>query len=166
MHWVPAYVALGSNLAEPERQVRQAFERLAGLVDTLLLARSSLYRTRPMGPQDQPDFINAAAGLLTRLSATALLAQFKAIEHAMGRESPVVKWGPRVIDLDLLLHGSAVVEASAAAAAALVLPHPGIHERNFVLYPLAEIAPDAYIPGRGRVAELARRIGSDGLQRL
>ncbi len=166
MYWVPAYVALGSNLAEPERQVATAFERLAQLPDTLMIARSSLYRSRPLGPQDQPDFVNAAAGLLTRLPAATLLAQLKNLEREMGREVPVVKWGPRVIDLDLLLYGSVESAGSVASAAGPVLPHPGIHERNFVLYPLAEFAPDAFIPGRGRVAELARHIGSEGLQRL
>jgi len=181
MHWVPAYVALGSNLAGPERQVATAFERLAHLPETLMLARSQMYRSRPLGPQDQADFVNAAAGLLTRLPAATLLAELKKVERDMGRAMPVVKWGPRVIDLDLLLYGGAVSGSgdSSRGGAVIggavvggadrpepVLPHPGIHERNFVLYPLAEIAPDAFIPGRGRVAELARHIGSEGLQRL
>jgi 2-amino-4-hydroxy-6-hydroxymethyldihydropteridine diphosphokinase len=169
MRWFPAYVALGSNLDEPVRQVTEAFARLAALSDTRLIARSRLYRARPMGPQDQPEFINAAAGLLTQLHAEELLARLKAIEQSMGRQPPAVRWGPRVIDLDLLVHSQRTTGDGVPGADArreLLLPHPGIHERNFVLYPLAEIAPELYIPGRGYVVELARRVGSDGLQPL
>ena len=161
--WIPAYVALGSNLRDPEQQVHTAFERLAGLPETQLIARSALYRTRPLGPQDQPDFVNAAAGLLTFRAARTLLQELKAIERDMGREEPARRWGPRVIDLDLLVYGSAT---SDGADAGPVLPHPAVHERNFVLYPLADIAPELHIPGRGTDAELARRAGADGLQRL
>jgi 2-amino-4-hydroxy-6-hydroxymethyldihydropteridine diphosphokinase len=169
MRWFPAYVALGSNLADPVRQVTEAFGRLATLDDTRLIARSRLYRARPMGPQDQPEFINAAAGLLTQLGAEELLAQLKAIEQSMGRQPPAMRWGPRVIDLDLLVHSQRTTGDGAPGTDArreLLLPHPGIHERNFVLYPLAEIAPELHIPGRGYVAALARRVGSDGLQPL
>ncbi len=165
MRWVPAYVALGSNLAGPDRQVDDAFARLAQLPDSRLVARSRLYRARPMGPQDQPDFVNAAAGLLTRLSAPELLAHLQAVERAMGREMPERRWGARLIDLDLLIY-STVATGKDAPANGLVLPHPGIHERNFVLYPLADIAPELHIPGRGQVAELARRVGSEGLRLL
>lgn len=160
-NWVPAYVGLGSNLAEPLRQVESAFERLARIRDTRLLARSPLYEARPMGPQDQPWFINAAAGLLTQLPAPALLAQLQSIERDMGRVPPPMRWGPRVIDLDLLLYGQLV-----SAGPDLVLPHPGIHERNFVLYPLADIAPALLVPGHGTVIELAHRRGADGLRCL
>lgn len=169
MRWFPAYVALGSNLAEPARQIDDAFGRLGALSDTRLVARSRLYRTRPMGPQDQPEFINAVAGLLTHLSAERLLAQLQAIEQAMGRKPPPVRWGARVIDLDLLVYSQQTTSGAASGAGEhrqLLLPHPGIHERNFVLYPLRDIAPDLYIPGRGRVAELATRVGSEGLQPL
>lgn len=161
MHWVPAYVAVGSNLRDPRRQVESALARLAGVQDTRLEARSRLYRTRPMGPQDQPHFINAAAGLLTRLDARALLAELQAIERDLGRTPPPVRWGPRLIDLDLLLYGALAIDEPG-----LRLPHAGIHERSFVLYPLADIAPELYIPGRGCVAELARRLGSDDLELL
>jgi 2-amino-4-hydroxy-6-hydroxymethyldihydropteridine diphosphokinase len=158
MRWLPAYVALGSNLADPARQVLAAFEHLSRVPETRLLARSRLYRTRPMGPRDQPDFINAAAGLLTRLPAESLLARLKEIEALMGRTPLTQRWGPRLIDLDLLVYAAQV------RSGALLLPHPGIHERNFVLYPLAEIAPELYVPGHGPVAELARRVSSDGVQ--
>jgi len=159
MQWIPAYIAIGSNLAEPLEQVRTAFERLARIRDTRLLARSRVYETRPLGPQDQPDFINAVAGLLTRLNAVELLSELKAIERDMGRASPPVRWGPRIIDLDLLLYDAQVIEEPG-----LIVPHPGIHERNFVLYPLADIAPTLLIPGHGSVGELARRRGADGLR--
>jgi len=159
MQWIPAYIAIGSNLAEPLEQVRSAFERLARIRDTRLLARSRVYETRPLGPQDQPNFINAVAGLLTRLGAAELLSALKAIERDMGRASPPVRWGPRIIDLDLLLYGAHVIDEPG-----LIVPHPGIHERNFVLYPLADIAPTLLIPGRGSVGELARRRGADGLR--
>ncbi|MGH8284837.1 MAG: 2-amino-4-hydroxy-6-hydroxymethyldihydropteridine diphosphokinase [Steroidobacteraceae bacterium] len=161
MRWIPAYVALGSNLAEPRTQIEVAFGRLAHIRDTRLVCRSRLYQSRPMGPQDQPQFVNAAAGLLTRLAALDLLAQLKSIERDMGRILPPVRWGPRVIDLDLLLFGQLVTKGPD-----LVLPHPGIHERNFVLYPLADIAPALFVPGHGAVAELARKRGADGLRPL
>lgn len=159
MQWVPAYVALGSNLAEPLAQILSAFTRLGQICDTRLIARSRFYHTRPMGPQDQPEFINAAAGLLTQLPAAALLAELKTIERDMGRVPPPVRWGPRLIDLDLLVYGTDVIDEPG-----LVVPHPGIHERNFVLYPLADIAPALLVPGRGTVTELARRRGADGLR--
>jgi 2-amino-4-hydroxy-6-hydroxymethyldihydropteridine diphosphokinase len=114
-----------------------------------------------MGPPDQPEFVNAAAGLLTRLPAPDLLRELQAIETGMGRVPPPVRWGPRLIDLDLLVHGQQV-----SREPTLVLPHPGIHERNFVLYPLADIAPTLLIPGHASVAELARQRGGDGLRVL
>ena len=161
MRWIPAYVALGSNLAEPQGQIERAYTQLAGIRNTRLVCRSRLYASRPMGPQDQPEFVNAAAGLLTRLSATGLLSELQAIEVAMGRAPPPVRWGPRVIDLDLLLYGQLM-----SRDPGLTLPHPGIHERNFVLYPLADIAPTLLVPGHASVAELARQRGGDGLRLL
>jgi 2-amino-4-hydroxy-6-hydroxymethyldihydropteridine diphosphokinase len=161
MRWIPAYVALGSNLAEPQAQIERAYTQLARTRDTRLVCRSRLYASRPMGPQDQPEFVNAAAGLLTRLSATELLSELQAIEAAMGRVPPPVRWGPRVIDLDLLLYGQLQ-----SRDPGLTLPHPGIHERNFVLYPLADIAPTLLVPGHASVAELARQRGGDGLRLL
>jgi 2-amino-4-hydroxy-6-hydroxymethyldihydropteridine diphosphokinase len=159
MQWVPAYVAIGSNLADPLGQVLNAFERLAQIRDTRLLGRSRIYQSRPLGPQDQPDFINAAAGLLTRLEPAALLSELKAIERQMGRAQPPVRWGPRSIDLDLLLYDAVVIDQPG-----LTVPHPGVHERNFVLYPLADIAPTLFIPRHGTAGELARRLGTDGLR--
>jgi 2-amino-4-hydroxy-6-hydroxymethyldihydropteridine diphosphokinase len=159
--WVPAYVALGSNLDDPRAQVERAVAALAALPDTRLVRCSSLYRTRPYGPVEQPDFVNAVAGVLTQLDPAALLAQLKALEARMGRERPVVRWGPRRIDLDLLVHGTARI-----AQPDLHLPHPGIAERAFVLVPLAEIAPDLDVPGLGHVRGLLGRVDSGDLERL
>jgi 2-amino-4-hydroxy-6-hydroxymethyldihydropteridine diphosphokinase len=158
--WRPAYVAIGSNLDHPQARVQEAFERLDAAPGMQMISRSRLYRTHPMGPQDQPDFVNAAAGILTQLPARELLAQLLKIEAMMGRNRRE-RWGPRVIDLDLLwLLGERVDEAG------LTLPHPGVSTRNFVLYPLADIAPTLSIPGIGRVPELLRHVGSDGISVL
>jgi 2-amino-4-hydroxy-6-hydroxymethyldihydropteridine diphosphokinase len=156
--WRPAYVALGSNLADPAAQVASALDRLEGIRGTRLIARSRLWVSRPLGPQDQPDFVNAVAGLLTQLEPRALLEELQALERAMGRSDPVIRWGPRSIDLDLLLLGSMELDEPG-----LRLPHPGVHERDFVLYPLAELAAELWIPGRGRVQALARRVTNRGI---
>jgi len=161
VRWVPAYVALGGNLDDPRARVERALSALGTLPDTRLVLRSSLYRSRPLGPVAQPDFINAAAGLLTRLDPAALLVELKALEVRLGRERPVVRWGPRRIDLDLLVHGPARI-----AQPGLEVPHPGIAERAFVLAPLAEFAPDLVVPGRGRVLDLLARVDSADLERL
>jgi 2-amino-4-hydroxy-6-hydroxymethyldihydropteridine diphosphokinase len=158
--WLPAYVAIGSNLNDPPARVRAAFGNLADLPDTRMVLRSRLYVTRPMGPQDQPDFVNAAAGLLTQLPARALMAQLLGIEESMGRKRQE-RWGPRVIDLDLIwMPGETIDEPG------LTLPHPGVSTRNFVLYPLADIAPTLAIPGHGRVSQLLRAVGDEGLSVL
>ncbi len=155
--WRPAYVAIGSNLGDPRARIAEAFERLATLDRSRLLARSRIYRSRPMGPQDQPEFLNAAAGVLTTRGARELLDGLLAIERAMGRRR-TERWGPRVIDLDLIwIAGAPIAEPG------LVVPHPGVRERNFVLYPLADIAPMLLIPGYGRVGELKDRVGGEGI---
>ena len=159
--WQPAYVGAGSNLSDPRAQVLSALARLGELPRTRVPLTSSLYSSRPFGPIAQPDFVNAAAGLVTQLSAQELLEELKAIEAAMGRPAERVRWGPRVVDLDLLAYGSV-----RSVDPQLTLPHPGIVERNFVLYPLAEIAPDLELPGLGRVAELKARVTSEGLALL
>ena len=159
--WTPAYVALGSNLDDQRAQVGRAFDALATLPDTRLVARSPSYRSAPLGPVSQPDFVNAVAGLLTQLAPRALLDALKSLEAALGREAPVVRWGPRRIDLDLLVHGAARVEEPG-----LSVPHPGLAERAFVLLPLADVAPDLEVPGLGRVRSLAARVGSQGLARI
>jgi len=148
--WRPAYVGLGSNLEGPGRQIEAAFELLQEIPETRLIARSSLYRSAPFGGVEQPDFINAAAALLTRLVARELLGEFQAIERARGRERGGLRWGPRVLDLDLLVFSDLVIEDPG-----LSVPHPGIAERNFVLLPLRDLAPDLVIPGLGRVAKIS-----------
>jgi len=160
-HWTPAYVGLGSNLDMPLRQIEAGFASLARLPETLLVAQSRRYRSRPLGPQDQPDFVNAAAGLLTRLDAETLLAELKRLEAGLGRAQPVVRWGPRRIDFDLLVFGTETREGPV-----LTLPHPGITQRNWVLYPLSEIAPSLRVPGLGPVSVLAARIGDAGIEPL
>lgn len=159
--WTPAYVGLGSNLDEPVRQIEAGFAALATLPDTLLVACSRRYRSQPLGPQDQPDFVNAVAGLLTKLTPETLLHALKQLEATLGRAQPVLRWGPRRIDFDLLVFGS-----ETRSDAALTLPHPGVQQRNWVLYPLSDVAPDLRIPGAGRSAVLAARIGMDGIEPL
>jgi len=159
--WRPAYVALGSNLEEPRSQLLRAFDELGQLPLTRLVLTSPLYRSRPLGPVAQPDFVNAAAALLTQLEARALLDELRAIETRHGRPAVREHWGPRVLDLDLLSLGH-----EQRAEPDLTLPHPGIPVRNFVLYPLADIAPDLDLPGLGRVAELAGKVSTEGLTRL
>jgi 2-amino-4-hydroxy-6-hydroxymethyldihydropteridine diphosphokinase len=158
--WRPAYVAIGSNLNQPRERVAEASAYLAALSDTRLVARSPLYRTHPMGPQDQPDYVNAAAGLLTRKSPHDTLDALLDIERRMGRIRGQ-RWGPRVIDLDLVwMVGTGVDDPG------LTLPHPGVSRRNFVLYPLSDIAPTLDIPGHGRVLDLKRELGGDGISLL
>jgi 2-amino-4-hydroxy-6-hydroxymethyldihydropteridine diphosphokinase len=159
--WQPAYIGVGSNLDEPRAQVLRAFQSLAGISASRLILVSPLYSAPPLGPADQPDYVNAVAGLLTRLDPPALLSQLRAIESAFGRPERHERWGPRVIDLDLLVFGR-----ERRSGSDLTLPHPGVVERNFVLYPLADIAPDLEVPGLGRVAELKGRVVSTGLHRL
>ncbi len=159
--WHPAYVALGSNLDDPRRQVENAFAGLAGLTDTRLVLRSRLWRSAPMGPQDQPEFVNAVAGLLTRQEPQTFLENLRGLERRLGKVQPAVRWGPRLIDIDLLLVGDARSDEPG-----LQLPHAGLHQRNFVLYPLAEIAPMLWVPDRGRVCRLLEKVPGDGIEPL
>ena len=158
--WRPAYVAIGSNLEHPRERVLEAMQRLVDLGAPGSLLRSHLYLSRPMGPQDQPDFVNAVVGLLTQRSPQELLAQLLEIERGMGRNRRE-RWGPRVIDLDLLWMVDAAVDEPG-----LKVPHPGVSIRNFVLYPLADIAPTMKIPGMGTVLDLKRSVGGDGISVL
>lgn len=158
--WYPAYVAIGSNLNRPRERVLEACARMRALPSTRLESVSRLYVTCPMGPKDQPDFVNAAVGLLTRLGARELLETLLAIEREMGRIRKE-RWGPRLIDLDLIWMVGAAVEEPG-----LTLPHPGVSMRNFVLYPLDDIAPTLNIPGHGRVRDLKLRSGAEGISVL
>ena len=159
--WLPAYVGIGSNLSDPETQVRRAIEALGRLPGSRLVASSPLYRTPPFGDVAQPPFVNAVAGLLTQSSPEELLAALRNLERELGREPPRERWGPRVIDLDLL-----VVGREERATETLTIPHTGIAERDFVLYPLADIAPDLEVPRLGRVAALRDRVANRGVQKL
>ena len=155
-----AIVALGSNLDDPESQVRRAFAELAALPDTWLTARSSLYRTEPVGYADQPAFVNACARIETRLAARALLEALLAIEAKHGRVRAMPN-GPRTLDLDIVLYGGAVIDEPG-----LRVPHPRAHERAFVLAPLAEVWPEARIPGQGAAAALLAGVGRGGVERI
>lgn len=155
-----AFVALGANLADPVAQVRAALVALDRLPQTRLVAASSLYRTAPIGLAGQPDFINAVAALDTALAPTALLDALLAVETDFGRVR-AGKNGPRTLDLDLLLHGETRVDTPC-----LTLPHPRLHLRAFVIAPLAEIAPDCRIPGRGSVAAWLPAVAMQRIERL
>ena len=151
--WLPAYVGIGSNIDEPVRQVALAFEALAQLADCRLVLRSRLYRSKPLGDIPQPDFVNAAAGLLTRLPCRTLLELLQATETGLGRTRPAQRWGPRRIDLDLLVYDGLRVSEPG-----LTVPHPGLAERAFVLAPLADLAPDLHVPGLGIVRDLLNAV--------
>ncbi|GAB2181559.1 2-amino-4-hydroxy-6-hydroxymethyldihydropteridine diphosphokinase [Denitratisoma sp. agr-D3] len=155
-----AYVALGANLGDPIATVEAALEALRTLPRSRLRAASSLYRTKPVGLKDQPDFINAVAVLDTELGPAALLDELFAIEARFGRRR-TVRNAPRTLDLDLLLHGDLRSDHPA-----VTLPHPRMHERAFVLAPLAEIVPDLTIPGLGPVAELLAHCADQGIEAL
>jgi 2-amino-4-hydroxy-6-hydroxymethyldihydropteridine diphosphokinase len=158
---MPAYVGLGSNLDEPPRQITRAFEALDELEDTQLVLRSRRYRTKPFGPIAQPDFVNAAAGLLTRLTARRLLDALKATERRLGRVRATERWGPRRIDLDLLVYGDARIDEPE-----LAVPHPGLAERAFALAPLADIAPELKVPGLGPVRDLLAAVDASDVSVL
>lgn len=143
-----AFIALGSNLQDPATQISAAFAALDQLPESQVLSRSSLYRTAPVGYDHQPDFINAAVALMTRLEPLALLRALLALETQFGRERPFPN-APRVLDLDLLLYDDLVMNTPE-----LILPHPRMHERAFVLLPLSEIASELVIPGRGGITGL------------
>ena len=151
-----AYIGLGANLGEPALQVQQALQHMQSLGS--VIAVSPLYRSVPMGPSDQPDYCNAACVLDSALAPMALLESLLSIERACGRIRDGQRWGPRRLDLDLL-H----VEGFSCDVPGLTLPHPGIAQRNWVLWPLADIAPLLVVPGVGRIDTAAAAIGREGL---
>lgn len=161
--WQPVYIGVGSNLNDPRAQVLSAIEKLRALPNdkTRVIAVSKLYGSKAFGPVKQSDFVNAVVGILTQLDAPTLHDETRAIECALGRPEKYERWGPRVIDLDLLVFGR-----EKRADPALTIPHPGIVERNWVLYPLADIAPSLDVPGVGRVAALKGSIAPEGLWAL
>lgn len=162
MNAVRCYVGLGGNIGEVRQTLREAIVGLGGIPGTRVVHTSSLWRTAPQGHADQPDFINAVAALETTLAPHALLEALLAIEHRFGRARSFAN-APRTLDLDLLLCGASVV-----ADEVLVLPHPRLHERAFVLAPLLEIDPECVIPGRGRAADCILRpeVSDQPIERL
>lgn len=156
---VIAYIGLGANLGDAEATVRAALAALSALPESRLLAGSRLYRTPAWGRLDQPAFINAVAALETALAPEALLDQLLALERSHGRQRlDGERWGPRTLDLDVLLFGDAVIDSPR-----LRVPHPHLHERAFALLPLAEIAPQALIPGHGTVQAALAQLETGGL---
>ena len=157
---VRACIGLGANLGQPALALRHAADALAALPETRLLALSRFYRTPAWGRVDQPDFINAAALVHTRLAPEVLLESLLRIEREAGRErGPESRWGPRVLDLDLLLYGGQVIDRPG-----LRVPHPHLHERAFALVPLAEVAAAEPFPGHGTVGEALRAIDGTGVE--
>lgn len=158
MHPVHACIGLGANLGEPAAALRHAFDALARLPATRLLAASRLYRTPAWGRTDQPDYVNAAALLETALGPQALLAELLDIERRAGRVRDGLRWGPRTLDLDLLLYGDRIIDLPG-----LRVPHPHLHARAFALVPLAEIAAAEPFPGHGCVADALAGVDAGGV---
>jgi 2-amino-4-hydroxy-6-hydroxymethyldihydropteridine diphosphokinase len=157
---ITAFVALGSNLEDPVAKIRGGLAAIGKLPLTRLVRSSSFYRNPPVGILDQPDFVNAAAMIETGLGPRELLGALLGIESAHGRARSVPN-APRTLDLDLALYGERVIEEPG-----LVVPHPRLAERAFVLIPIAEIAPDAVVPGRGRIADLVQAVDAAGMVKV
>jgi 2-amino-4-hydroxy-6-hydroxymethyldihydropteridine diphosphokinase len=155
-----AYVGLGANLGEPRRQLTEALTAMSGLPETRLAGRSSVYRSAPVGFEDQPEFLNAVAALDTLLAPGALLEGLQGIERRHGRERGFPN-APRTLDLDLLLFGAETI-----ARPGLTVPHPRMHERAFVLRPLLELDPEISIPGKGRAGALLAACASQKIERV
>ena len=158
---IRVYVGLGSNLEDPVAQVLEAVEELEMIPDSILVSRSSLYRGKPMGPADQPDYVNAVVAMDTLLSAENFLQELIRIEDLQGRARGGEKWGPRIIDLDLLMYGKQKINTPD-----LIVPHPGMHERDFVIIPLSELVGDVNVPGQGRLTALINNCENHSLRKL
>lgn len=157
---VCAYIGLGSNLDGPSAHIQRAFTELDALPYTLLRARSHLYKSRPLGPQDQPDYLNAVAMLTTEIAPLELLQALRRLEQDHGRKrNDESRWGARSLDLDILVYDDVRL-----TTAELTLPHPQMHLRSFVLYPLAELAPNLMIPGHGRAQDLRDRCHTPAIE--
>jgi len=157
---ITAFIALGSNLDDPVAQIESGLSAIEELPQTRLLRRSSLYRNPPVGLREQPDFVNAVAMVETALAARELLEQLLEIERMHGRKRARAN-GPRTLDLDLALYGDRVIREPH-----LVVPHPRLTERAFVLVPILEIAREAAVPGMGRVADLVKAVDASGMVRI
>lgn len=159
---VRAYVGLGGNEGDVETTLTEALWALDALPQTSIRQQSAFYRAPAWGRTDQPDFLNAVVELQTRMTARVLLGALLEIEQRFGRvRSEAGRWGPRVLDLDLLLYGDEVMDEPG-----LSLPHPHLHERAFVLVPLAEIAPRLVVPGRGEVSALLAVVDATGIEAI
>jgi 2-amino-4-hydroxy-6-hydroxymethyldihydropteridine diphosphokinase len=158
---VTAYIGLGSNLSDPRMQVSKAANEIASISASQLVAISPLYLSKPMGPQDQDDYINAVVAIETSLSALQLLDALQAIENSAGRVRKDNRWGARILDCDILLYGNETIENER-----LTVPHYGMKVREFVLLPLADIAPDLLLPDETSVSLLANEIDSNGIVQL
>lgn len=158
---VQAFIGLGSNQGNAVKNVCNAIDELGQITGTRVDLCSSLYRSAPVGYLDQPDFVNAVCRVDTSSSARVLLEQLQRLEQKAGRRRDGVRWGPRPLDLDILLYGDAVLDTDS-----LVIPHPRMHERAFVLYPLQEIAPELRIPGIGSLDELVALCADQDCERL
>ncbi|ELY4712960.1 2-amino-4-hydroxy-6-hydroxymethyldihydropteridine diphosphokinase [Cronobacter sakazakii] len=154
-----AFIALGSNLAEPLTQVNNALAALARIPGSRVVATSSFYRTPPLGPQDQPDYLNAAVALETTLSAEALLDNTQRIELEQGRVRKAERWGPRTLDLDIMLFGDATISTER-----LIVPHYDMKNRAFMLLPLSEIAPALRFPDGERLADVLERLDCSAIR--
>jgi 2-amino-4-hydroxy-6-hydroxymethyldihydropteridine diphosphokinase len=155
------YIGLGANLAQPVQQLERAVVALQSIKDTELVQVSSFYGSKPMGPQDQPDYVNAVAALTTRLAADDLLTELQQIELEQGRQRKDERWGPRTLDLDILLFGDEVIQTEP-----LTVPHYGMKQREFVLYPLAELNLNLVLPDGTKLSELLTTVPLNGLSRL
>ena len=153
-----SYIGIGSNQAEPIEQAKQAIMALSNITSTKLISCSSLYCSAPMGPQDQPDYINAVAKLETTLSAIELLDALQEIEQSQGRVRKKNRWGPRTLDLDIILYADQKIDSER-----LIIPHYGMQEREFVLYPLFEIAPELQLPNGTSLSEILKGCDKNGL---
>ncbi|WP_337843030.1 2-amino-4-hydroxy-6-hydroxymethyldihydropteridine diphosphokinase [Rheinheimera sp.] len=155
---IRCYIGLGANLDQPVLQLEQAVLALRQLPDTELVAVSDFYGSKPMGPQDQPDYVNAVAALNTELAPEALLDQLQQIEQQQGRQRKAERWGPRTLDLDLLLYGNQCINTER-----LTVPHYGMKQREFVLYPLHQLAPALVLPCGTALASLLELVPEKGL---
>lgn len=155
------YLGLGANLANPVLQLQNAISALHTLEQSTLVAVSGLYGSRPMGPQDQPDYVNAVAKIHTRLTPLALLDALQQIEQQQGRQRKAERWGPRSLDLDILLYANHTI-----ASERLTVPHYGLTQREFVLFPLAEIAPELILPCGTPLQTLLKQVPLNGLEKL
>lgn len=155
------YIAIGSNLGDPIQQAKDAIEALKQIPQSRLIVVSSLYGSKPMGPADQPDYVNAVALLETTLSPLALLDNTQRIELEHGRERKDERWGPRTLDLDILLYDDRVIDSER-----LTVPHYGMKQREFVIYPLLEIAPDITMPDGTQIQHLTKSVTLNDLVKL